>query len=87
MVIVQLLSFSFLSAPSFVRSFVRSFVVACVFDQGGVQEWEEKIYKHTYTYTHSMLVVEWSVARRRGKVAMCSRTHEQIDKKNKSCEQ
>jgi hypothetical protein len=30
MVIVQLLSFSFLSAPSFVRSFVRSFVVACV---------------------------------------------------------
>ncbi len=86
MVIVQLLSFSFLSAPSFVRSFVRSFVVACLTKEE-YRNGKKKIYKHTYTYTHSMLVVEWSVARRRGKVAMCSRTHEQIDKKNKSCEQ
>ncbi len=88
MVIVQLLPSLFLfSLGAVVRSFVCSFFRRRLFDQGGVQEWEEKIYKHTHTYTHSMLVVEWSVARRRGKVAMCSRTHGQIDKKNKSCEQ
>jgi hypothetical protein len=88
MVIVQLLpSFFLFSLGAVVRSFVCSFFRRRLFDQGGVQEWEEKIYKHTYTYTHSMLVVEWSVARRRGKVAMRSRTHGQIDKKNKSCEQ
>ncbi len=89
MVIVQLLPSLFLfSLGAVVRTFVCSFFRRRLFDQGGVQEWEEKIYKHTYTYTqYACGVVEWSVARRRRKVAMCSRTHGQIDKKNKSCEQ
>jgi hypothetical protein len=54
MVIVQLLPSLFLfSLGAVVRSFVCSFFRRRLFDQGGVQEWEEKKSISTHTRTHN----------------------------------
>jgi hypothetical protein len=70
------------------RSFVRLFVLSSslVWPRRSTGMGRKKSIS-IHTHTHTMVVVEWSVARRRRKVAMCSPTHGQIDKKNKSCEQ
>jgi hypothetical protein len=87
MVIVQLLPSLFLfSLGAVVRSFVCSFFRRRLFDQGGVQEWEEKIYKHTYTYTqYACSRVECRPKEKKSRYVLANlRTDRQIRRTNRA---